>query len=236
MAHLRHRRHRFRLRHLRNPDAAAHRQAGAAGTDGRRAGIAGVSDVGRPAVLHPGVCRRHLRAHRRISHRPARPPARADLQHPHLRDRGVSLGILDLDRDAARAALLRVHRRVRRVRRRRSVARRALPRGQAAREGARLHAGVFVARRHHGRDGQRAVRRVCREPAVAEHVRPRPVRSARAVALHADVGRAAGDPADPDPPVPARVTCLAAKESRRHAAAGRASPRCSLRIFAARRS
>ena len=44
-----------------------------------------VSDVGRAAVLHPGVRRRHLRPARRLPDRPARPPARADLQHPDLR-------------------------------------------------------------------------------------------------------------------------------------------------------
>src|SRR5688572_32329870 len=47
LAHLHNRRDRFRVRYLRNPDAAAHRQAGAGGTDRRRAGIAAVSDVGR---------------------------------------------------------------------------------------------------------------------------------------------------------------------------------------------
>ena len=46
-----------------------------------------------------------------------------------------------------------------------------------------------------------------------------PVRSARAMALHADVGRAAGHPADSDPAVPAGVAGVAAEESRRHAAA-----------------
>ncbi len=195
VAHLRHRRHRLRVRHLRNPDAAAHRPAGAARVDGRRTGIAGVSDVGRPAILHSRFRGRHLRTHRRLSHRPARPPARADLQHPHLRRRSVPVGLLDVDRDAARVALLRVHRRVRGVRRGGRVARRALPRAEAARESARLHAGVFVARRHHGRDRQRTVRGVRRESARAEHVRPRAERRACAVALHADVGRAACHPA-----------------------------------------
>ncbi len=133
------------------------------------------------ALLHPGIRGRHLRPHRRLPHRPARAPARADLQHPDLRRRGVPVGLLDLDRDAARAALLRVHRRVRRVRRGGRVARRALPRAEAARESARLHAGVFVARRHHGRDGQRAVRGLRGEPARADHVRDptSPIRTRR---------------------------------------------------------
>ena len=43
------------------------------------------------------------------------------------------------------------HRRVRRVRRRRRLDRRALSRCEAARARARLHAGVLVDRRHHGR-------------------------------------------------------------------------------------
>ncbi len=106
MADLRHRGHRVRVRHLRNPDAAAHRPAGAAGARGRGAGVAGVPDVGRAALLHSGLCRRDLRAARRLPDRPARPPARPDLQHPHLRGRRVPLRLLDLDRDAPRAALL----------------------------------------------------------------------------------------------------------------------------------
>ena len=47
VADLRHRRDRVRVRHLRNPDAAADRAAGAAGADRRGAGIARVPDVGR---------------------------------------------------------------------------------------------------------------------------------------------------------------------------------------------
>ncbi len=63
-----------------------------------------------------------------------------------------------LDRDAALPALPRVHRRLRRVRRGRGLAGRALPRTEAAREGARLHAGVLVARRPDGGDGQQLLR------------------------------------------------------------------------------
>ena len=56
-------------------------------------------------------------------------------------------------------------------------------------------------------------------PAGAEHVRPRHRQSACALALHADVGRAARDSADPDPPVPAGVSRVAAEESGGHAQA-----------------
>ena len=51
-----------------------------------------------------------------------------------------------------------VHRRLRRVRRRRRLAGRAVPGAAAAREGPRLHAGVLVARRPAGRVRQRPVR------------------------------------------------------------------------------
>ncbi len=95
---------------------------------------------------------------------------------------GIPVRLLDVDRDAARAALLRVHRRLRRVRRRRRLARRAVPRPEAAREGARLHAGVFVARRLHGRDRQRAAAsrtpRACRRSSMFDldhrRIRTRP--------------------------------------------------------------
>ena len=60
--------------------------------------------------------------------------------------------------------------------------------------------------------------------------------SARAVALHADVGRHPGDSADPDPAVPARVADLAAEARRPARCGGRASPSCSRRRCAGRRS
>ena len=57
------------------------------------------------------------------------------------------VGLFDVHRDAARAALFRLRRRLRRVRRGSGMARRAVSRAEAPREGAWLHAGVFVARR-----------------------------------------------------------------------------------------
>ena len=56
---------------------------------------------------------------------------------------------------------------------------------------------------------------------------PRHSRSARPVALHADVGRAPGHSADPDPAVPAGIPGVAAEEGRGHAGAPEPSPRCS---------
>ena len=78
-----------------------------------------------------------------------------------LRDRARSVRLLDIDRDAARPAMLRVRRRVRRVRRSGGVAGRTVSRTEATREGARVHAGVLIAGRHSGGDRQRAVRGVC---------------------------------------------------------------------------
>ena len=109
------------------------------------------------------------------------------------------------------------------------------PEAEAPRESARIHAGIFVARRHHGRDGQRSVRRVCGQPAVAQHARRQPVRSPRAVALHVDVGGASGHPADSHPSVPARITGMAGRRKPPARCAGRASPRCSPRTFGAPR-
>ena len=218
--HLRHRGDRVRVRHLRNPDAAADRAARAARADRRRAGIARIPDVGRAPVLHPGVRRRHLRPDRRLHDRSLRPPPGPHLQHPDLRDLGVPLGVRHVDSDAAVPAVPGVHRGVRRVRGRGRVAGRAVPRAEAARESARLHPGVFVPRRAARGHGQRPVRRVCREPAGARGAGfgadPEP---ACALALHLDVGRPARDPADPDPAVPAGVADLAVEEAGRHAAA-----------------
>ena len=48
-------------------------------------------------------CRRHLRSARRLPDRPARPPARADVEHPDLRLLGVRVRLLDVDPNAARS-------------------------------------------------------------------------------------------------------------------------------------
>ena len=68
-------------------------------------------------------------------------------------------------------ALPRLRRRVRGVCRRGRVAGGALHRSQAAREGARLHAGVLVAWRLARRDYQRPLREVRAEPAGDRRVR-----------------------------------------------------------------
>ena len=176
---------------------------------GAQPGISRVPDVGRPAVLHSGVRRRNLRpVGGYLTDRFGR---RRVLTYSILiyADRRVPRRLLDLGRDAAGAALLRVHRRLRRVRGRRGVARRAVPRAEAPREGARLHAGVLVARRIAGRDRERLVRsrwpRRCRRSRASAAHRQSP----RAVALHADVRRDPGDPAHPDPAVPAGIADLA---------------------------
>ena len=233
VADLRHGGHRIRVRHLRDPDAAADRAAGAARADGRRAGIARVPDVGRAAVLHPGIRRRHLRAARRLPDRPLRAPARAHLQHPHLRVRGVRV----------------------RVRRRRSrccsscaascssacassssprsrgwpscsPSRSAARRCSATRRRSRRSAGSWS--RPPTACASRTRRACRRSPASASTI----AGSARAVALHADVGRASRRiplilirPFLPESPA------LAAEEGRRHAQA--AEHRRALRAGAA---
>ena len=153
----------------------------------------------------PRVRRRHLRPARRLPDRSVRPPPRADLQHPDLRDLGVLLRLRHLDRDAAGPALLRVHRRVRRVRRRGGVAGRALPEPKQREkvlgytQAFSSLGGLLVAIANGWPS-------LCASlPAIGWIRDGRHPESARAVALHADVRRDPGDPADPHPPVPARV-------------------------------
>ena len=128
---------------------------------GLRAGHRRGSRTG-PALLFyvPALARRDLRAAGRIPDRPARPPAGADVVDPALRVLRVLRRVLDEPVDAAVLPLHDVHRRVRRVRGGRRVAGGAVPGARPPREGARLHAGVQLDRRVHGRRRQRARRRV----------------------------------------------------------------------------
>ncbi len=111
-----------------------------------------------------------------------------------------------------------------------------LPGPEAAREGAGLHAGVLVARRHPGGDGERPRASRTRRASRARRVRARHRRSACAVALHADVGRDPGDSADSDPAVPAGVARLGRRRRRPARSSGRASRRSSRPTCGARRS
>ena len=193
----------------------------------RRAGHAGVQPLGRAAVLDSGDRRRHLRPARRLPDRPARPAARADVEHPALRVLGVRRRLQHEHLAVPVLPLHDVHRRLRRVRGGRGLAGRAVPRPEAAREGARLHAGVLVDRRRAGdrrpMPGCSRIRRV----AAGDLRRP------RGVALHADVGRDSGAAADHHPAVPAGVAGLAGRRRRRHAQA--AEPRRDLQPGAAPR-
>ena len=162
--------------------------------------------VGRHAALRAGGRRRHLRAARRLPHRPVRPPARARVEHPALRVLGCSPRHLDVGRSAAVLALLHVRRRLRGVRRGRRVAGGALPDPEAAR-------AVVGYTQAFGRSAALMVTGayylVVTYGAVAAGGSRRP----RGVALHADVGRDSGDSADPHPAVPAGVAGLAARRS-----------------------
>ena len=77
-------------------------------------------------------------------------PARARLQHPALRLLGAGRRVRDDGRMAAVLALLHVRRRLRRVRGGGGLAVGAVHRSGAARECARLHAGVRLDRRPDG--------------------------------------------------------------------------------------
>ena len=85
VADLRRRRARLRVRLLRAADAADHRPAGARGSAERRAQQPRGQRVGRHDAVRAGGRRRHLRAARRLSDGPLRPPARAGVEHPALR-------------------------------------------------------------------------------------------------------------------------------------------------------
>ena len=165
MADLRHRRHRLRLRHLRTADAAADRRGRRSSScSGAAPGLAGFNDwVGTlfyiPAFAGGifgllGGYLTDLFGRRRV----------LDLEHPALRVLGVRGRLLRRRSRCSSAALLRLHRRLRRVRRGRRLARGAVPRPEAAREGARLHPGVLVDRRPPGRDGQRPGASPTRQP------------------------------------------------------------------------
>ena len=100
------------------------------------------------------------------------------------------------------------------------------PDAQAAREGARLHAGVLVDRRLDG--DRRVLHRGHLRPVV-----PGDRRQPRAVALHVDLRRHPGAAADPDPAVPAGVAGLASRSRPPARCGGRRSPSCSRRNCAA---
>ena len=136
--------------------------------------------VGAHAVLPARHRRRRLRLARRLSHGQAGTPPRAHLQHPAL----CVCGLCGRFRDhLAAAAVLPVpglHRRLRGVCRGRGVAGGTLSRPRAAREGARLHAGLLVVGRIAGRQRQRPGGTAGRESA-------RHPRRARGLALHVDL-------------------------------------------------
>ena len=126
--------------------------------------------------------------------------------------------------DAAGLPLHDVHRRVRRVRRRRRLAGGTLPQPEAARERPGLHAGVRVARRHVGRGRRTAssTRRTSRcPPSTTSHAQWRyalisardpgaaavvhPAVPARIAGLEAEAGGGDAAPAQHSGTVPARV-------------------------------
>ena len=214
MADLRDRRHRVHVRYLRAADAASDRRSGAAGTHRRRTRLAGISALGGQAVLHSRCGGRHLRLARRISHRSAGKTARADVEHPHLRVRGLCLRIRHFADDAAGAEVFCFRGRLRRVCRGRRLAGGAFPASQTARAGARLYTGVFLGRWLARGDGERARRvlgkRSSRDPHPGVPERPwRRKRPARRMAIHDDVGADSGHPVDHHPPFPARITRVA---------------------------
>src|ERR1017187_3895599 len=144
MGHLRHGRHRLRVRHLRFAGLAADRAARPDGNRQGQAGHTGLQLLGGPALLHPRGGGWHLRPVGRISHRPARPPPCAGLEHPALRLLGPGVGTGQLRRRAAGAALHYVHWRFRGICSCRGMAGGVVPGRQAARSRAGLYAGVFV--------------------------------------------------------------------------------------------
>ena len=162
--------------------------------------------LGADAVLRAGDRRRRVRPARRLSHRSLGRP-RADLQHPALRASRRSRPGSSTSLEQLLVLRCRVRRRLRRVRRRGGLAGRAVPRTEAAREGARLHAGVLVGWRPAGRRRQRAAASIADQPAGHP-------RQARGLALHADLRRDPGAAADPHPAVPARVAGVGGKRGR----------------------
>ena len=79
------------------------------------------------------------------------------LEHPLYALSAFAAGFSTSVADAAVLALLRLRRRLRGVRRRGRLAGRAVPATRTRENGARLHAGVLVARRHSRGDRQRTL-------------------------------------------------------------------------------
>ena len=156
----------------------------------------------------PAIAGGDLRPARRVPHGPDRPPSGAGLEHPPLRALGLRRRVRDLAARAARPALPDLRGGLRRVRGRGGLARGALLRTQAAREGPRLHPGLFEPRRLHGEWRLHPALEVRRGPA-------RDPRQPRAVALHLDLRPDPRHPAHADPPVPSRVAGLAASRRTR---------------------
>ena len=98
---LRHRGDRLRVRYLRTADAAADRRPGIAGAWRAHAAARRSSPTGSACCSTCRRLRRHLRLAGRLSDRPVRPPARADVEHPAVRVLGVRGRLFDESVDAA---------------------------------------------------------------------------------------------------------------------------------------
>ena len=208
-----HRRDRLRVRHLRAADAAADRAAGAQRAAGACRRTARWSTSGSAIVLRPGGGRRHLRAARRLPHRPASAAGacwcgascstRSRRSRPATRRRSTGCSSGAAARSSASASSSSPRWRgwpsSSRIR---SSAKRVLGYTQAFGSlGGVMVTGAYYLVVTYGD----------RLPAVRG--------GARGVALHADVRRHPGASADPHPAVPARVAGVAAEEGGRHAQA-----------------
>lgn len=166
--------------------------------------------MGAHVVLRSRHRRRRVRFARRLSHRPAGSSPCAHVQHFVVCDLGVRGGLRDVTDAIARVSLPGVHRCLRRVRRRRRVARRIIPRPQSTRAGARLHPGILVLRRPARRRDERP-RRQTRDGFAGDSRRP------RSVALHPHLRSHPGDSAHAHPTVPAGITRVGAQTPGRSA-------------------
>ncbi len=147
---LHHRVDRVRVRYLRAAGAAADSAAGAGAIGRPDLRQRGVHRLGAGDVLCSGVGGRRVRDARRLFDRLIGPATHPDVEHPAVRRFDVCRRHEHVAGNADVLPLFDVHRRVRRVRRGRSLAGGTVRRPQAAGARSGVHAGLFLGGRADG--------------------------------------------------------------------------------------
>ena len=178
--------------------------------------------MGRIALLGTGSSGRSIWLTRRVPYRPIRPPAGFGVEHSAICNLRACCRICHVAADAVISPNHDICRRLRRVRGGGGLARRTVPRSEAARSGARIYSGVLFDRwtARHGRLLSRGslCRRATRDPW-----------SPCAVAIHAHLRGYPSSSADHHPSLPARIARMGAQKGRGHVETAQHRASCSLR-------